>query len=56
MVIDDLDFVRISFPPGEADTPAIIDSYAVLASAIAFECLEPIARNSGQIVEARGSM
>jgi hypothetical protein len=56
VVVNDLNFVRVSVSPYEADAPLIIDSNAVLAMAIAAQAFEPVSSRSGQIAELRGEM
>src|SRR3982750_428626 len=54
MIIDDLYPVRPFCRPHEADTVLVVDSYAVLAGAIALERFQPIARRRGEVQEGRG--
>jgi len=56
MVINDLYFIGVTFPPNEADTPTIVDSDAVLACTVSLQGLQPIARKYEQVVKAAGSI
>ena len=51
MVIDNLDHLRATILPDEADAPLIVDPDAVLSPAIASECLEPVAGRRSEIRE-----
>ena len=53
MVIRDLDIYRPAFRPDEANPPLLIDPDAVLSGAVAFQCLQRIARRT-EIVERPG--
>jgi hypothetical protein len=56
MVVDDFDIRRSSVRPPEADPPLIIDADAVLAEAIALECLQSVAsRRSHRILRTAAS-
>ena len=47
MVVDDFNFIRIAFFPGEADAPLLIDADAMLSSSVSRESFEVIVgRNS----------
>lgn len=56
MVIDDLDIERVAILPFEADAPLLIDADAVLASAVALECLELIRWGDHQIAQIRSAV
>lgn len=56
MVIDDLDIEHVAILPSEADAPLLVDADAVLASAVALECLELIRRRDHQIAQIRGAV
>ena len=56
MVVDNLNIVSISFCPGEADAPLVIDSNAVLARAIAREPFQAIAWGHPKIIQVLGSV
>jgi hypothetical protein len=43
MVVDDLDIVRIAVAPCEAETPVVVDPYAVLPPSIALQRFEAVA-------------
>ncbi len=49
MVINDLDIVRITFSPDEADAVPIVNTNTVLSFAVPAERLETIARENGQV-------
>ena len=51
MVIDDLDIEHVAIPPSEADAPLLVDEDAVLARAIALECLELIRWGDHQVAQ-----
>lgn len=51
VVVDDLDLECVTALPAKAEPPSVVDSNAVLPSAIAFRSLEPIARRWPEIVE-----
>jgi hypothetical protein len=42
MVVDDLNFVGVATRPNEADSPLVIDPYAVLAAAPPFQALQTV--------------
>jgi hypothetical protein len=56
MVVHDLHSVRGIVAPNEADTPLIVDAYAVLSFAITGQRFEPIARRRRQIAETLRSL
>src|SRR5215210_6489022 len=51
VVVHDLDALRPSVGPGKADPPLVVDTDAVLASSVASECLQSVARRHTEIVE-----
>jgi hypothetical protein len=51
VVVRDFNIVRISIGPPEADSILIVDTYAMLTSAIALQRLQPIPREYQEIVE-----
>ena len=53
MIVDDLDFVCACITPHEANSPLIVDPYAVLSIAVSPQKLEPIAGRSGQVAQFR---
>jgi hypothetical protein len=55
MVIRDLDVVRVTAAPGEADPPLIIHSNTELASALSLELLESVRGWDPQGIELGGS-
>lgn len=54
MIINDLDVDGTVLGPNEADPILVVYSDAVLPAAVAFECLEPVARRHFQIVQCDG--
>ena len=50
-MVDDFHVVRTVGGPPETDPPLRIDPDAVLPCAISLECLQSVARQSGQILE-----
>src|SRR4051794_17802072 len=44
VVVDDLDMIRTSWCPFEANAPLLVDANAVLAGAVAFQGFEPVVR------------
>jgi hypothetical protein len=53
VIIGDLDLIRVSILPDEAQPIAVVDPNAVLSGAVAFPCLKRIARRP-QIVKRSG--
>lgn len=51
VIVRDFDVVGIAAPPGETDAILLIDTDAVLATAIARQPLEPIAGGHGKLPE-----
>ena len=51
VVVDELDIIRTSFMPGEAESPLGVDPNAVLAASIASQSLEPVARWDAQVFD-----
>jgi hypothetical protein len=56
MVVDDFHIVGVAVPPHEADAILIIDSYAVLALALAVQSLQPVSGGDIQIIQCHGGM
>jgi len=42
VVVDDLNVMDLAFPPGEANSPPLIDPYAVCPRPIVFELLQTV--------------
>jgi hypothetical protein len=42
VVVRDLDLIGVGVPPGEADTPLLVDADAVLTLPVAVQLLQPI--------------
>jgi hypothetical protein len=51
VIIDDLDLVRVAIGPYKTDPSLVVDSYAVLALAIAEEFLEPVSGRNPEILQ-----
>lgn len=51
VIIDDRDMGRAVARPGEADSPLIIDTYAVLLGAVAIQAFQSIARRRAEIIK-----
>jgi len=56
VVILDLHVLSASFGPAKANAPLIVDPNAVLASPIAFECLQPVAWWHSKSIQRRSSI
>src|SRR5271157_298908 len=56
VVVHDLDIMRIPVAPGETDSPAAVDSNAVLTGPDAFRRLQPVAADGRQVREAGGGI
>ena len=56
MVIDNLGIEHVAILPSEADAPLLVDADAVLARAVALECLELIRRGNHQIAQIRSAI
>jgi hypothetical protein len=51
MIVYDLNVVRFTLNPGEADTVLIVDANAVLTSSFAFESLKVVAGRYPQLLQ-----
>ncbi len=56
MVVHDLNFVRVSFTPNEADSPLFIDAYTVLSAPVSTQGFQSIAGRNSQVIEGFGSI
>jgi hypothetical protein len=56
VVVHNLHVMRIALCPTETDAPTIIDTYAVLSSAIALQSFQPVAGRSCQVAQFHGSV
>ena len=54
MVIHNLNIFRFVAGPFETNSPLVVDAYAVLSLAVAFQRLEAIAGRNQQILQAAG--
>jgi hypothetical protein len=52
VVVGDLDLMRITLAPDEAETPPPVDPDAVLPRTIPLECLQAVPRRRGQVSQA----
>ena len=51
MVVHNFHVHRILALPAEAETPLVIDAYAMLAGSVTLQCFQPVARRRTQIVQ-----
>jgi hypothetical protein len=51
VVVDELDILRTSLSPDEADAPLVVHPDAVLTAAVACQPLEPVARRDAQVLD-----
>jgi hypothetical protein len=56
VVVHDLDVLRASLSPSEADSPLIVDPDTVLAPAVTTPGFQAVARRHTKIVEAHSSV
>jgi hypothetical protein len=56
VIVDDFYAMSIAVTPNEADSESVVDSNAVLSTAVAFESLQPVAREDGQVLQSMGSV
>jgi hypothetical protein len=56
VIVHYLNIVRVSFTPGEADPPLVVDADTVLAVTIAFQRLQPITPNRAKVRQAGRSL
>jgi len=56
VIIHNLSFVRVPFPPNKAETPLVVDPNAVLPLPVAVQCLQPIPRGRCQVAQFRGAI
>jgi hypothetical protein len=56
VVIDDFDFVGITFRPRKTQPPLVIDANAPLAFSISFQGFQPVLRWHPQILDAGGAV
>src|ERR1022692_1681636 len=54
VVVRDLHVVGVPLAPHETDTVLVVDANAMLACAIAFEPLQPVARRQRQVAQRSG--
>ena len=54
MVIDDFHLMGVSSGPNKANTPLIIDAYAVLPGALPAKRFQPVGRRYPQVIEIPG--
>jgi hypothetical protein len=53
VIIDDLDLLRITFAPDEADAELVVDSDAVLSLAVSDQLFQPISGEGAEIAKQR---
>ena len=51
MIVDYLDVVGMPARPAKADSPLVVDAYAVLSFPIAFRRFQPIPRRNPEMIE-----
>jgi hypothetical protein len=56
VIVDDLDVLRPSVRPPEADAPLLVDADAERTSPIPFELLKPVSGRHPQIIERLGGV
>jgi hypothetical protein len=56
VVIHDFNALDVPVAPEEAYAPLVVDANAVLADAIAFQCLKPVARRALQVAQLAGAV
>jgi len=56
VVVHDLDILRVTVDPAEADPPLVVDPDAVLPCSVAAEPLEPVPRGHPQVLEAHSGI
>jgi hypothetical protein len=49
VVVHNLNFVRVPIMPEKAEPPTVINPYAMLTLAIAFQSFQPIASNRAEV-------
>jgi hypothetical protein len=54
VVVDDLDVVRVTLRPAQADPPLVVDPDAVLARAVPAQGLEAVARRRLEVADRSG--
>jgi hypothetical protein len=56
VIIDDLHIFRARIRPSKANTPLLVDPDAVLASAVALEGLEAVARRNLEVIDSASDL
>jgi len=56
VVVTDLDLVRSSIAPPEADAPLVVDGNRVLAATVTPQAMKPVAPRHAQVSEGRRQM
>jgi hypothetical protein len=56
VIIHDFYIVGVAIVPDKANTPLIVDTYAVLPCSIAFQCFQMITRRRPQITKFGGNI
>jgi hypothetical protein len=56
MIVDDLHVVSVSVIPHKANPPLVIDTDTVLARAVSFQSMEPVASGRQQVRQSFGRL
>jgi hypothetical protein len=56
VVVDDLHIRCTGVGPAEADSPLLVDSYAVLASPVSFQLLQAVAGRDPEVIQVLGGV
>src|SRR3989337_1046693 len=56
VVVADLDVMRVSLLPAEADPPLVVDPNAVLAGAVSGEALQAVPRGHAELLQPLGGV
>lgn len=56
VIVDDFDGFRVAVDPAETDAELIVDSDAVLATAVSFERFQAVAGWDAQVVKSAGNL
>jgi len=56
MIVHDLNFVSVTLPPHEAETPLVVNADAILPLPVAMQRFQAIARRSCQVAQFGGTV